>query len=47
MKNKFMKMLGISLSCLILGLFLSVTAQENSSKVLASGIHIDELAPWG
>lgn len=47
MKNKFSKILGISLSCLVLGLLLSVTAQENSSKVLTSVIHIDELAPWG
>ena len=47
MKNKFIKILGISLSCLALSLLLSVTAQENNSKVLTSGIHTDELAPWG
>jgi len=47
MKNKFMKILGMSLSCLALSLLLSVTAQENNSKVLTSGIHTDELAPWG
>ena len=47
MKNKFMKTLGVSLSCLVLALLLNVATQENSSKVLTSNVHIDELAAWG
>lgn len=47
MKNKFIKSLGLLTCCLALGLLLSVTAQENSSTILKSGIHTDELAPWG
>ena len=47
MKNKFVKASGLLISCLTLCLLLSVTAQENNSKVLTSGIHTDELAPWG
>jgi hypothetical protein len=47
MKNKFMKILGVSLSCLALTLLLNVATTDNSSKVLTSNIHIDELAPWG
>jgi len=47
MKNNFMKILGVSLSCLVLGLLLNVATQENNSKLLTSDIHIDELAPWG
>lgn len=47
MKSKFIKILGVHLSCLTLALLLSTIAQESSSKVLTSDIHIDELAPWG
>lgn len=47
MKEKFIKKLGLIISCLTLCLLLSVTAQVNNSKVSASNIHTDELAPWG
>lgn len=47
MKNTFMKLLGISLVCLALGLLLNITTQNSSSNLLVSNVHIDEIAPWG
>ena len=47
MKNKFIKVSGLLISCLILCLLLSVTSQESNSKILTSNIHTDQLAPWG
>lgn len=46
MKNKFIKSLGLFISCLTLALSLNVTAQLNNSKVSTPHIHIDQLAPW-
>ena len=45
MKNKFIKSLGLVISCLTLVLSLNVNAQVNNSKSTPH-IHIDQLAPW-
>ena len=46
MQNKFIKISGLFMSCLILGLLLNVTIHEHNSSVLTT-IHTDEFAPWG
>jgi hypothetical protein len=47
MKNKFIKVSGLLISCLTLCLLLSVASQESGSKHSRSSIHIDQIADWG
>ena len=46
MKNKFIKALGLVISCLTLALSLNVNAQVNNSKVSTPHIHTDQIAAW-
>jgi hypothetical protein len=47
MKNKFIKVSGLLISCLTLCLLLSVTSQISSPKTSEPSIHTDQIADWG